>query len=67
MERSTSPYTAKSEFAMSKKTDITPAVLRKLLRYDPDTGIDQPGDLVRPDGGSDQPDISVDDLVEAVE
>ena len=39
----------------------------RLLRYEPDTGIDQPGDLVRPDGGSDQPEVSVDDLVEAVE
>ena len=39
----------------------------RLLRYDPDTQIDAPGDLVRPDGGRAPSDFSADDLVEAVE
>ena len=39
----------------------------RLLRYNPDTGIDGPGGLVRPDGGSDEPEISTDSLVEAGE
>ncbi|MEM7210421.1 MAG: rod shape-determining protein MreC [Pseudomonadota bacterium] len=39
----------------------------RLLRYDPDTAIDRPGGLVRPDGGSAEPEISADSLVEAVE
>lgn len=39
----------------------------RLLRYDPDTQIDAPGDLVRPDGGSNQPDLSIEGLVDAAE
>ena len=39
----------------------------RLLRYSPDTTIDSPGDLVRPDGGSVSPDISADSLVDAAE
>lgn len=39
----------------------------RLLRYEPDTEIDAPGDLVRPDGGSAPSDFSADDLVEAAD
>ncbi|MEM9060605.1 MAG: rod shape-determining protein MreC [Pseudomonadota bacterium] len=39
----------------------------RLLRYDPDTRIDRPGDLVRPDGGEDGSEDPIDALVGAAE
>lgn len=39
----------------------------RLLQYSPDTRIDRPGELVRPDGGSSVPDLSTDNLVNVAE